>query len=154
METGYFLRKVKDKDIFAVFQLSNEDYVRKYSINKTKINWEEHKAWFQRIINSDNYVFYVVTDYTEEFLGQLRYKIERKSGIVSISLGKSIAGKGLSKEILEMSIELIREERNDIKNIVAYVSNDNIASKKLFEKVGFILQENNKDILKYIYSFK
>jgi UDP-2,4-diacetamido-2,4,6-trideoxy-beta-L-altropyranose hydrolase len=154
METGCFLRKVKDEDIFAVFELSNEDYVRKYSINKTKINWEEHKAWFQSVINSDNYIFYIVTDYTEKFLGQLRYKIEGKSGIVSISLGKSIAGKGLSKELLKESIELIREERNDLKQIIAYVSNDNIASKKLFEKVGFILHEKNKSLLKYIFSFK
>ncbi|MBM7606296.1 UDP-2,4-diacetamido-2,4,6-trideoxy-beta-L-altropyranose hydrolase [Metabacillus crassostreae] len=154
MKEEYFLRKAKDEDVYAVFQLSNEDYVRKYSINKSKINWEDHKNWFQSIINSDENVFYVVTDYTEEFLGQLRYKIEDESGIVSISLGRTIAGKGLSKELLKKSLELLHVERNDLKNIIAYVSNDNIASKKLFEKVGFILHENNNGLLKYIYSFR
>ncbi|WP_226670467.1 UDP-2,4-diacetamido-2,4,6-trideoxy-beta-L-altropyranose hydrolase [Metabacillus litoralis] len=154
MEKEYFLRKVKDEDIFDVFQLSNEDYVRKYSINQKKINWEDHKVWFQSIKTSQNNVFYVVTDYSEKFLGQLRYKIEDESGIVSISLGKSIAGKGLSKKLLKESLELIHKERNELKNIIAYVSNDNIASKKLFEKVGFRLHENNKGLLKYIYSFK
>ncbi|WP_209121730.1 UDP-2,4-diacetamido-2,4,6-trideoxy-beta-L-altropyranose hydrolase [Alkalihalobacillus sp. BA299] len=154
MEKEYFLRKVKDEDIFDVFQLSNEDYVRKYSINATKIDWQDHKVWFQNIIKSDKHVFYVVTDYTDEFLGQLRYKIEDKSAIVSISFGKSIAGKGLSKELLIKSIELIHEERKELKNIIAYVSNDNIPSKKLFEKVGFILHESNNNLLKYLYSFK
>ncbi|WP_456273270.1 UDP-2,4-diacetamido-2,4,6-trideoxy-beta-L-altropyranose hydrolase [Bacillus sp. AK031] len=154
MEKDYYLRKVKDEDISAAFQLSNEDYVRKHSINKSKINWEDHKAWFRRIINSANDVFYVVTDHTEEFLGQLRYKIEGESGVVSISLGKSIAGKGFSKELLKKSIELIREERNDLKKIIAYVSNENFASKKLFENVGFSSHENTSGFFKYIYTIK
>ncbi|GGM31918.1 hypothetical protein GCM10011351_17630 [Paraliobacillus quinghaiensis] len=154
MEKEYFLRKVKDEDIFDVFQLSNEDYVRKHSINTTKIDWQDHKVWFQNIIKSDNQVFFVVTDYTDRFLGQLRYKIEDKSAIVSISFGKTIVGKGLSKELLKKSIELIYEERNELENIIAYVSNDNIASKKLFEKVGFILHESNNSLFRYVYSFK
>jgi UDP-2,4-diacetamido-2,4,6-trideoxy-beta-L-altropyranose hydrolase len=154
MKKDYYLRKVKDEDIFDVFQLSNEDYVRKYSINNTKIDWQDHKAWFQNNIKSDNHVFYVVTNNTDEFLGQLRYKIEDKSAIVSISLGKSIAGKGLSKELLKKSIELIQQERKELTVILAYVSYDNIASKKLFEKVGFILHESNNSLFKYVYSIE
>ncbi|MCP8617532.1 UDP-2,4-diacetamido-2,4,6-trideoxy-beta-L-altropyranose hydrolase [Salirhabdus salicampi] len=154
MEKEYFLRKVKDQDIYDVFQLSNEDYVRKYSINTTKIDWKDHKNWFQNIIKSDNHVFYVVTDYTDKFLGQVRYRIEDKSAIVSISFGKTIAGKGLSKELLKKSIKLIQEERNELKNIIAFVSEENIASKKLFEKVGFLLSESNNRMIKYMYSIK
>jgi len=152
IENNYFLREIKSEDIHDVFRLSNEDYVRKYSININKINWDDHVVWFNNIIKSDKNVFYVVTDSTNKFLGQLRYKIENDSAIVSISLCKSVAGKGLSNKFLKESIELISKERKDIETIIAFVSDKNIASKRLFEKAKFILNENNNGLLKYIYS--
>ncbi|UXH43437.1 UDP-2,4-diacetamido-2,4,6-trideoxy-beta-L-altropyranose hydrolase [Rossellomorea vietnamensis] len=152
MKDNFYLRKAKDEDVFDVFQLSNEDYVRKYSINTAKIEWENHKVWFENILKSNSHVFYVVTDNTDEFLGQLRYKIENDSATISISLCKLITGKGLSKVLVKKSMELICEESTGLKNIIAYVSNDNIASRKLFENTGFILQESNNRMLKYNYS--
>jgi RimJ/RimL family protein N-acetyltransferase len=130
--------------------LSNEDYVRKYSVNPNKIYWAEHVLWFKNIINSDNDIFYVVTDGTNRFLGQLRYKIENHAAIVSISLCKSITGKGLSDKLLNQSIKLICDERNEVENIIAFVSENNIASKKLFEKTGFVFCENNNGMSKYV----
>jgi UDP-2,4-diacetamido-2,4,6-trideoxy-beta-L-altropyranose hydrolase len=154
IENNYFLRKAKNEDVFDVYRLSNEDYVRKHSINTEKIDWENHKVWFNNILKSNNHLFFVVTDYRDEFLGQLRYKIESDSAIISISLCKSITGKGLSKVLVKKSMELVQEERNEIKNITAYVSCDNIASKKLFEGTGFLLQEIDNKMLKYNYLIK
>lgn len=152
IDDEFSLREIRKEDIRDVFNLSNEDYVRKFSINTKKINWEEHVIWYENIIKSKDNVFYVVTDCTNKFLGQLRYKIENNSAIVSISLCKSITGKGLSNKFLIQSIKLISDERNDLENIIAFVSDKNIASKKLFEKVYFLLCENNNGMLKYIYS--
>lgn len=152
MEGNYFLRKVKEEDIVDAFQLSNEDYVRKYSINTKKIDWEDHKIWFANIIKSNNHIFYVVTNNTDGFLGQLRFEIEDESATVSISLCKSIMGKGLSEKLIIKSIERIREERKELKKIIAFVSNENVASKKLFENAGFVLTETNNRMLRYSYS--
>jgi UDP-2,4-diacetamido-2,4,6-trideoxy-beta-L-altropyranose hydrolase len=152
MEDNYFLREIREEDIRDVFNLSNEDYVRKLSINTKKISWEEHINWFEKITSSKDNVFYVVTDRTNNFLGQLRYKIDNHSATVSISLCKSITGKGLSKQFLIESIKLISDERNELENIIAFISDKNIASKKLFEKVGFLLCENDNGMLKYTYS--
>ncbi|OIJ10409.1 UDP-2,4-diacetamido-2,4,6-trideoxy-beta-L-altropyranose hydrolase [Anaerobacillus alkalilacustris] len=152
IEDNYFLREIREEDIRDVFNLSNEDYVRKWSINTKKISWEEHIIWFENTIKSDQNVFYVVTDCTNNFLGQLRYKVEGHSATVSISLCKSIMGKGLSKQFLIESIKLISDERNKLDNIIAFISDKNIASKKLFEKVGFLLCENDNGMLKYTYS--
>ncbi|WP_209121610.1 UDP-2,4-diacetamido-2,4,6-trideoxy-beta-L-altropyranose hydrolase [Alkalihalobacillus sp. BA299] len=152
MKDYFYLRDIKEEDIREVFNLSNEDYVRQYSINTQKISWEEHVNWFENIMKSKDNVFYVVTDCTNQFLGQLRYKIENRSAIVSISLCKSITGKGLSNQFLIESIKRISNERNELKKVIAFVSDKNIASKKLFEKAGFLLNENNNGMLKYIYS--
>ncbi|NJD02991.1 MAG: GNAT family N-acetyltransferase [Ruminiclostridium sp.] len=152
MEKSFFIRKAKDKDMEEVFNLSNQDYVRKYSINKEKIKWEDHISWFNNILNENNNVFYVVTDSTDQFLGQIRYKITDNIAAISISLSHSIIGKGLSRPLLLESIEKLFEEKNEVNEIVAYVSKENIASAKLFANAGFLFYGEEKDLARYIYS--
>ena len=151
MQENYYLRKVKEKDIEAVFNLFNEDYVRDNSINKSKITWEDHVKWFRSVINSTDNIFFVVTDYQDQFLGQIRYKVENHSAIVSIGLCQEIRGKGLAKKLLMDSIKLIAEENDGVNNVIAYILEQNVASQKVFEQVDFVLSENQRGLLKYIY---
>lgn len=146
-----YLRKVKRDDIEEVFKLSNEDYVRKYSINKYKIEWDNHLAWFNNILKSKQNVFYVVANSKGEFLGQIRYKIKDCSAVVSISLCKLIMGKGLSSILLNHSIKLFKEEKKDVKRIIAFISTENIASNKLFIKSGFKFYQESDSMLEYHY---
>lgn len=152
MEKTIYIRRVKRDDLEEVFNLSNQDYVRKYSINREKIKWENHVNWFNSTIQDHNNVFYVITDNTERFFGQIRYKIENDEAIVSISLSQLITGKGLSRPLLLESIDKLFSEKNAVTQIVAYVSEDNLASLRLFEKSGFSYCGIEKGLLKYIYS--
>jgi RimJ/RimL family protein N-acetyltransferase len=147
-----FLRKVTEADIEEVFALSNEDEVRRYSLHKEKITWEEHVRWFGNVLKDRNHLFYVVTDQSQRFLGQIRYRIEENQAVVSISLAEWIRGKGLSSFLLQESMKKLYEERKDVKRIVAYVSEENAASSKLFQKSGFSLVDRQKDFLQYIYT--
>lgn len=152
MEKNIFIRTVKSDDIEEVFNLSNQDYVRKYSINKEKIKWEDHARWFNNTIQDRDSLFYVVTDSIERFLGQIRYKIENGIATVSISLSHLITGKGLSRPLLIESIDKLLIEKEELTGIIAYVSENNTASVKLFEKAGFSLCENQNGLLKFFYS--
>jgi RimJ/RimL family protein N-acetyltransferase len=151
MENNTFIRKVRSRDLEEVFNLSNQDYVRKYSINKEKIKWEDHVRWFNNTIQERDSVFYVVTDNTKRFLGQIRYKIENGKATVSISLSHLITGKGLSRHLLIESIDKFLSEKKEVTEIVAYVSENNIPSGKLFEKAGFSLCDNQGGLLKYLF---
>jgi spore coat polysaccharide biosynthesis predicted glycosyltransferase SpsG/RimJ/RimL family protein N-acetyltransferase len=131
------LRKVKQEDIEQVFELSNQDYVRRYSINKNMIQWTDHNNWFKNILYDKNVVFYVVTDENESFLGQIRFNIFNQSATVSISLSEKLRGKGLSKTILCQSIDKLFEEKILVDEIIAFVSEKNIASKKIFKGLNF-----------------
>ncbi|MBS3972456.1 MAG: UDP-2,4-diacetamido-2,4,6-trideoxy-beta-L-altropyranose hydrolase [Erysipelotrichia bacterium] len=144
------LRKVKAEDIKDVFDLSNQDYVRLYSINKDKIKWVDHVKWFNSVLEDERTVFYVVTDKNESFLGQIRYKIIENSATVSISLSEKLKGKGLSKEILNKSIKKIFDEEQSVKDIIAFVSEDNIASKKIFEGLNFKRHKDEDSMMKLI----
>jgi spore coat polysaccharide biosynthesis predicted glycosyltransferase SpsG/RimJ/RimL family protein N-acetyltransferase len=149
-EHKIYLRKVKSEDIKEVFELSNHDYVRRYSINKDKIKWTDHVKWFNLVIKDKNTIFYVVTDENESFLGQIRYKIAQNTATVSISLSEKLRGKGLSKEILSKSIRKIFEEVQSVKDIIAFVSEDNVASKKIFEGLNFKRLKDEDSMMKLI----
>lgn len=145
-----FLRKVKEKDMRSVFELSNQNYVRRYSINKNMIQWSDHIRWFKSILNDENVVFYVVTNENEEFLGQVRFKIDNQSAIVSISLSEKLRGKGLSKSILYQSIKNVFNEKEFVEDIIAIVSEENSASKKLFEGLNFREVGIEDNMIKFI----
>ena len=132
------LRRAKTEDMQDVFELSNQDYVRCFSIQQEKIRWDDHVKWYSRIINDNNIVFYIITNNSGEFLGQIRYKLSRNTAVISISLSSKIVGKGLSKDIAKSSVTRLTEEKNEIDTIVALVSLNNLVSKKLFQSLGFI----------------
>lgn len=151
MHDDIFIRKAGWHDIGEVFDLSNQDYVRKYSINKEKISWEKHVEWFNNTIQDVNKVFYVITDSKEKFLGEIRFDINKDFAVVSISLSKTILGKGYSLKLLQEGINRLFDSKKDVDKIIAYVSEKNIASDRLFRKAGFFLVEEKEGLLKYAY---
>lgn len=147
-----FLRKAVIGDMTDIFILSNQDYVRRHSINKERISWEEHDRWFKKTITDPQSVFYIITNKSNNFLGQIRYMINNASAVVSISLCGDIIGKGFSRNLLLASIEKLFIEHDEINQIIAFVSEENIASRKLFIKSGFVYSGIENCLEKFIYS--
>lgn len=150
MVANFIVRKVKKDDMKMVFELSNQEYVRKYSIKKEEINWLDHTNWFNKAINDSNLIFYIITNVGNEVIGQVRFEILEKNAIVSISVAESILGKGYSQEILKKSLALLFEEMPTLNKVTAYIEDVNYASIKLFERVGFRLIERKSHLLMYI----
>ncbi len=143
------IRIVQPDDVKNVFELSNKEYVRQYSINKNLIKWEDHINWFKNTINREDVEFYIVCDSDSNFLGQVRFNIEHSDAIISISLCESIKGKGLGKIILYKSIHKVLSINDNIQRVIAFISKENIASKKLFEGAGFDNVDVENDIMRY-----
>jgi UDP-2,4-diacetamido-2,4,6-trideoxy-beta-L-altropyranose hydrolase len=133
----YKIRQATTADIENVFKLSNDPFVRKHSIITNKIKWEEHVAWFHKIINHSNHLFYVVYDVNDIFIGQIRFHVQHDSAVISLSIVESFRGKKLALPLLADVIQLIFTTRPDIKQLVAYIKPDNQASLHLFIKTGF-----------------
>lgn len=146
------LRRAKIEDMQDVFELSNEDRVRHFSIQQEKIKWDDHVNWYSQAINDKNLVFYIVTNNGGEFLGQIRYELSKNTAVISISLSSKIIGKGLSKDIAKNSLTKLTEEEKGIDKIVALVSLNNAVSKKMFQSLGFIEVEIEEGY--YNFEFK
>lgn len=151
------LRPALIEDSPYVFELSNEDYVRRYSINQDPILWENHKKWYESVLLSPRYLFLIVTNPTNQVLGQIRYELTGTTAVISISLSQSLKGKRMSQSLIEQSIKILQRDCCTIRTIVAQISKENIASIKTFEKVGFKIhhsESENTSLFTYKYIIK
>lgn len=139
------------KDMKAVFDLSNDDLVRLNSFNSEKILWENHKEWFKTKINDENCIFYVIKNINGKLISQVRFDKNDNEATVSISITPEFRGQGYGVKILKCVSEKMVVE-NKIKKIKADIKIENKASKKIFEKAGYILKEKDSDKLRYEYN--
>lgn len=149
-----FLRKATSEDSLQVLDLSNQQHVRKYSIHRNPILWETHQIWYDKVLSSPMHCFLIVTDHSNQVLGQIRYERIEQTAVISISLSNALLGRKVSRSLIQKSLEVVQQEWKDVQNIIAYISNENLASKKTFERAGFELAVSNldnKDLLTYIY---
>lgn len=135
------IRLANIDDMKNVFDLSNDDTVRKNSINQNKIEWEDHVKWFRNRIDKSH--FYIVENKNKEFVAQVRFD-EQLESTISISITKNFRGKGLASEIIKQC-----SKKSKLKNIVALVKKENLASQKSFLKAGYKYDSSENDYIKY-----
>lgn len=148
------LRPVKPGDIYDVFELSNEDEVRKNSFNERSIRFEDHEKWFKNKIADPNNLFLII-NIENAFVGQIRFDFDNDSATISISIKKQFRELGLSKHIIKKSIEHLKINSSNIKIIKAYIKENNKKSLKLFKHMNFKYRKNvhmkGHHAIEYIY---
>lgn len=138
-------RPVQKKDCLSIFHIANDGEVRKASFNSEKILLEDHKKWFNHILNNDSVEFYVL-EFQNELIGQLRLDFDEEFPVISISLNKKYRGLGLSKILLSKGLKLIDGK------VIAYIKKDNIRSISFFKSMGF--KEESEVIIKNFNALK
>jgi len=111
-----------------------------------------HLAKLLNLLRRDNaqswevqYLIYIFEDEEANFVAMTSYEILIDTAKVNIYLSKDYRNKKYSQEILSESINKFLSENKNIKYLQAYILEENIASKKLFENLGFIY-DNKKEI--------
>ena len=144
-------REIKKEDCLKIFEIANDEEVRKSSFNCDKIDLETHKKWFNRILNDDTTGF-MVLEYGQDIIGQLRFDFDEKYPVISISLNKKYRGLGLSKYLLNNGINYIKENYNQ-NTLIADIKKSNARSISFFEAMGFKKEYEirNGSALRFIY---
>jgi len=143
-------RRVKDTDIWDIYEISNDPAVRKFSFSQKPISREEHLNWFRKVDKK----FFFVAEVDNRVVGQIRFDKKREDLYeVSISVPPFWRGKGIGRFILR---EGLKELLKGVKNaeVIARVREENIASRRLFEKEGFEELKREKGIITYRYGEK
>lgn len=144
------IRNVTKNDSELLFNWRNEDSVRIFSRNSHLLTWEEHEKWFNKIINSNTgesliYIF----EKSGKKIGMTRIdKAVGDSSEISIILDPKFRGKGLSKQLLSTTLDIIAKDFT-YERIIATVHQDNIASQRAFKALGFRVLRQNQLFITY-----
>jgi len=143
------LDRVTKFDSQMLFEWANDTATRENSINTAPITWEEHSHWFEKKVNSDTSLIYILR-FNHEAVGQIRFDIIESFIEISYAIAPGHRGLGLGKLIIAAGVEKIRNEFNTCsRKIRALVRKENIASRVIFLKAGF--EEHSPVEIKGIY---
>ena len=138
------IRNAKENDSKDIFEWRNDEITREMSHESEITEWENHSRWFSSSLDSKSRILLICEDGCNEKIAIIRFDISKSNAVISINLNPTQRGKGLAKSCLIRSIEFFSEEYMEIKNLIAEIKEDNIASQKTFLGIGFI-KYNLKD---------
>jgi UDP-2,4-diacetamido-2,4,6-trideoxy-beta-L-altropyranose hydrolase len=130
------LRKAKEGDLLLYYEWANDPKVRKNSFSSAPIKLSDHKTWFQRKRNSKNSFLYIF-EYLAIPIGQIRFDVDGSLAEIDYSIDSKYRGEGFGYQLLKKGIDQITNELINKPKFTAKVKTSNLASKRVFEKIGF-----------------
>ncbi len=147
----FYLRGATVEDAKLIFDLSNENLVRKNSINPNSIAWEDHLKWLPQKINYKNWFYLLAFSIENSFIGQIRIDVSDEGAIIGISITPEFRGKGLSTDLLIHSAQLFFASYPQVNFVTAKINKNNKASINTFLKAGYVYSHkesiNNNEFL-------
>ena len=102
------LREVTNEDLLLIFDWANEPFTRAMSFNEEPIPLENHKKWFNNVLNSDDIYLLVVEEENNNIpIGQVRFD---NKGVISISISKEFRGNKIAPKMILKGIQLIENK--------------------------------------------
>jgi UDP-2,4-diacetamido-2,4,6-trideoxy-beta-L-altropyranose hydrolase len=139
------LKAAAKDDCQYVYELQADTNVRKFFRTPEVPKTNEHEEWFNKKLNSDNSVLFIITKEYEN-VGMVRIDgLLEDATEVSIIVSSSFKGQGIAQQAISILIEILPSQI-----LKAFVHHKNIASQKVFEKMGFKLNFKEKLFWTYI----
>lgn len=132
-------------DVKLLYDWANDASVRINAFNIEPIKWEEHINWFQsklKSVHSKIFILYLDKDPA----GQIRFDYREDCWEIDYSIDKKYRGKGLGKLIIELGI--LKLNHSDL--LKAKVKEENIASFKVFQQLGFDQISHESSIITFL----
>lgn len=130
------LRKLESKDLTTILAWRNHDDIRKWMVNTSIIDYEDHLEWFMRNRNHSDRHFFVF-EYQEQLEGYVSFqKIENSRAYEWGFYIKPNTKKGMGFLLGKVSLEFAFRQLN-IAKIFGQVLSFNQKSIKFHQKLGF-----------------
>ena len=143
------LRKATKNDVDITFRWASHTNIRKYSFQQEAITQEMHYAWYNSKIN-DPSCLYLLLEKDSEVIGSIRYDINTENeAIISYLIDNNYHGHGYGNAILSLSLSALVEKFPTVSQLIGFVVPENIASRKIFERQGYLLDSSDQKKLKY-----
>lgn len=136
MNNKLYLRKATESDMELLFEWANDETVRQNAFNTASISYEEHKAWFSRMMADENVVQYILMN-DDTPVGQIRLTIDGSKALIGYSIAKEERGKGYGKEIINLVKGNVKQDYAQVDKLIGKVKPNNQPSLFCFEENGF-----------------
>lgn len=147
------IRPAEMGDAHFVLSLRNaEDSVR-LSISGKSISAEEHDAWFSRALELNSTKIFI-GEFADPALGEsvsvasVRFdRSDSDTWVVSIAVLEPYRGRGIGSSTLRLAMVEMVSGLGSENNFVARVHHTNKSSIRLFNSLGFVLQDRTGEFL-------
>ena len=148
------ISEAKATDSKFIWQLRNEYSVREMMRDTKVIDWKTHQEWFSNILFNDNSHIYIGF-FKNQPVAMVRFDLSenfKQAFEISIAVKTKFQGIGIAKKLLRESIKILAYKVTKGFQIISIIKKRNMKSIKFFEKYGFILVDESKEL--FYYSLK
>lgn len=144
-----FVREARLEDAHQLWLWANNPEVRASSYNQAPIPWEDHLAWIKKRMASPLCFLFIIENLQAQPIGQARFDWLEEPGawLIDYSLDQTMRGKGLGTDLLltatEQLVCMLKKTSQSTPLLHAFVKKDNLASVKVFERLGYKSQVAN-----------
>mgnify|MGYP002637924289 CR=1 FL=1 len=137
------LRAANTDDCDLLFNWVNQpDSLRNKSRTTGPIPYNAHTEWYSQALHNSQYYLWIIEE-NREAAGQMRFSPQPEGFEVDIYIAGAFRKRNLAVTALSMGVREVCGAHAG-KTLIAYIKEDNLASRKLFERAGFsLLQDAN-----------
>lgn len=132
-----FLRNASWEDVDLLFSWVNDKEVRENSFSQKEISYEEHKKWYENLLQQKNVKQYIYMC-DDEPVGQVRIEVSGDEAFIGYSISPEKRGMGHGKHMIKLLTKQVKLDFPEVKQLVAKVKFENVASQKVFKDVGYV----------------
>ena len=135
------IRPAEERDCYDIWAWRNNPLVRKWSFFSNTIDYLSHKKWFNEKMKDTSEIMYVCENSDFYKIGQARFKLEGGEVYISANLNPGFIGRGIGTRVIEMATWEYFRTGDKMDVVRAKIKNNNIASKKVFKKAGYVCEK-------------
>ena len=135
------IRQADIGDCEMTYVWRNTESTRRYFFNPKAITLEEHHNWMDSVLKDDNRFLLIAFD-DDTPVGVIRFDCIESVAEISIYLDPEKTGCGYGKQLIVSACEWGKRNLKFLSFMEAKILNENIASIKSFESVGFRKKED------------
>lgn len=132
------LRRAGSDDCRRIWEWRNEASARQASFNTEAIPYDAHRRWYSEKMADPRVWFYLALDERRREVGYLRFDLTDDEAEISLVVDARERGEGLGTALVKTGVELMLRSLA-VARVTARVRQDNPASRRLFERAGFVL---------------
>ncbi len=137
-------RPARSEDADTLFRWRNDPTTRSASRNGGEIDWSSHVAWLERVIASPDRQL-LIAERDGRAVGTARWdRLDASAWEVSITVAPELRGQGLAGSVLRTAET--RLDAPDPALLVATIHDDNLPSRSLFARAGYLPHQPSNEL--------